>query len=72
MSFIPIVPATPVEKSSVDAVKFSWSKDASTALFEEVMNSGAHRPPYGQVEKLWKEVQDASVGKEHLYFWGGG
>jgi hypothetical protein len=56
MSLVPIVPATPVEKTTKDAVKFCWSKGASTALLEEVINSGAHRPPYGQVERLWKEV----------------
>jgi hypothetical protein len=66
-SFESIVPATPVEKSSVDAVKFSWSKDASTALLEEVMNSGTHRPPYGQVEKLWKEVQDAMAQRGYVF-----
>jgi hypothetical protein len=34
MSLIPIAPATPVEKTTQDAVKFCWSKDASTALLE--------------------------------------
>jgi hypothetical protein len=60
MSFVPIVPATPVEKTSVDAVKFSWSKDASTALLEEVINSGTHRPHMGR----WK-----SCGKKFKMPW---
>ena len=67
MSLIPIAPATPVEKTTQDAVKFCWSKDASTALLEEVINSGAHRPPYGQVERLWKEVQEAMAQRGYVF-----
>jgi hypothetical protein len=40
---------------------------SSTALLGEVINSGTHRPPYGQVEKLWKEVQDAMAQRGYVF-----